>query len=172
MKKRSLKFVIAGSILALLLLAFGVLFVTSNTQPADFRTHTGTVAEFDWHDERWYEGLLGNSQGSRLSLTLEDGSHFEATGIFYDQLSRELVSELTAGEEITISFHANFWNPNKICGIQYQGEEYLSSADTLEAYYASNTARHRVGIVLILFALVLYGSIIVFCYKRRLFRKR
>ena len=59
MKKRSLKFVIAGSILALLLLAFGVLFVTSNTQPADFRTHTGTVAEFDWHDERWYEGLLG-----------------------------------------------------------------------------------------------------------------
>lgn len=167
-KKRYANFVIAGLILSLLMLAFGVLFVTSNTQSEDFRTHTGTVADFDWHEERWYEGFLGISQGSYFTVCLEDGSCYEATGIFYDRINTELFSDLRVGEAIDLSFHEN---PNKICGIQYQGRVYLSSEDMLESYYAANTTKHKIGIAMIVAAVILYIPAVVFLYKHRKMRK-
>jgi len=165
MKKRYVKLVIAGLVLPLLLLTFGILFVTSSTQPEDFRTHTGTVAEFSWHDERWYEGFLSNSGASRFTVRLEDGSYYEATGVFYDQIDRELFSTLSPGKEIEISYHVDSWRPNKICGILYQGQAYLSCEDTLDSYYASSSTRHTIGLVLIIAGGIMYVAGVVCCCK-------
>ena len=118
-------------------IAFGLLLTFAYEIPTDFEQKSGTVANFDQFDEKWYHTLFGYTQGSHFEVEFTDGSYFEATGICYDCIDVTLFEQLQKGDQMKLIYHDDSISPNRIYAIEYMGKEYLA-LDDVEAEFLKN----------------------------------
>lgn len=128
---------------------------------------TGTIAKFDQHDKEWYD-YIGGSTGSYLYITFEDGTFFEAKGIAYNNIDRELFETIRIGEEIKITYNSSWSRPNRIYAIEYNGVNYLLLDDVLAQYENEHKSSFIAGLIIIVVS-VLAGGVGLFIvnYKYR-----
>ncbi len=164
------RFNIIITIALFFLLIVGFIFTFSYQLPSEskFKTVTGTVEDFKQRDGKWYDFILGNHSYSYFKIWLADDYFFEATGINYDNIDRNLYEVIEKGKEITIGYIDNGWSaPNDIISIEYGGKSYLNSADVIEDYKNHDKTMKIVGPCIIgvstLSATVLY----VLNYKKQ-----
>lgn len=151
------------TILSILLLIIGFWMTVAYKLPnkSEIKTVTGMVSDFKQRDEKWYDNLFGGTANSHFKLWLSDDSFYEATGICYDNIDRNLYGTIKKGDEITISYIDNGWtSPNDIVTIELNGICYLNLDDVIEDYENTNKKMKIVGFSIIgvtsMSAIVLY----------------
>lgn len=168
MKNRLIAFHILITIALLFVLTISFLYTFAYQQPTGLKQQTGNVLRFDQYDEKWYDSILGDSTGSYFRVGLEGDSYYEATGICYDQIDRNLFENLYVGENITITYFEKSGGLRKICALEYNGETYLSLDDVLNEYDQNEKIAHIVGPTIVVLA-ISAGAIlfIINCKKNR-----
>ena len=140
--------------LTIFFLAIGVVFVVDEIVPSDkneLKTTTGIVSNFKQRDPQWYDYFFTDSGSiSYFKLWFTDGSFYEATGVYYDNIDRNLYETLQAGDKITISFVDNGWSePNDIISIEHNGICYQSADDVIKDYESTRKSNRIFGFCLI-----------------------
>ena len=162
------------SIIAGILLIFGLMRTFAFDRPKYLIEETGTVTEFRQHDDGWLDFVLNflasnGSKGDYFRVKLEGAKYsYEATGVPYDLIDRALFKDLQVGEEIKIVRSGGSWSPNKIYAIEYQGKEYLSLDDVLATLDREAKIWHIVGPIIAAVALLGGGiGLFIVNYKNR-----
>ncbi len=166
MKNRFVAFNVLIAIALLFVLVISLIFIFSYQQPTGLKQQTGVVSKFDQYDEKWYDNIFGNSKGSYFNVRFEDNSYFEATGICYENIDRELFEKIQVGEEITITYFEKSGGLRKICAIEYKGETYLSLDDVLNEYTQSEQVAHIVGPMIIALSMLAGTILFIINYKK------
>ena len=146
------------SLIAGILVIFGLTRTFAYERPKSLIEETGVISEFKQHDETWLEFFLPYGKGDFFNVRFEDGSLFEATAVPYSMIDSALFEELSIGEEIKIVRSGGSWRPNKIYAIEYRGIEYLSLDDVLKTLEEKARIWHIVGPIVTGVALIAGGS--------------
>ena len=133
-KNRLVAFNILICMVVVTCIVYGLISLLSYQQPENLQEVTGTVAEFKQRDEQWYDFIGGGGKNSFFDVRFEDGTLYQATGISYDNIDRELFDKLSIGDEITLTYSARWSGPNRIFAIKYNGDNYLLLDDVLTIY--------------------------------------
>jgi len=126
----------------------GVVFIVSYAQPKNLQETTGIIAKFEQRDREWYD-YIGSPTGNEFNVTFEDGAYFEATGICYDNIDKELFEKIRVGEEIKLIYDYSWGRPNRIYSIDYNGVNYLMLDNVLAQYKNEHKNLLVYGIVII-----------------------
>ena len=153
-------------IACLLGITLSLMLTFAYQQPTDLKQQTGKVLRFNQHDEKWYDYILGNSKGSYFDVRLEDGSFYEATGICYDNINRELFEDVQVGGNITVTYFKKFGERRKICALEYNGRTYLLLDDVLREYSQNEKVAHIVGPTMIVLFISVGIILFVVNYKK------
>ncbi len=167
MKKRLIAFIAIIGIIVVSCMIIGSIFIFSYRLPKNLDETTGTIAEVEQHDKEWYDHI-GGGTGAYLKIRLDDGRFFEAIGISYDNIDRELFDNISVGDQIKITYAARLGGRNRIFSIEYNGVEYLSKDEVLEDLKDSSKTMTIVGAIIIALS-VIVGGILLFlvCNKYR-----
>lgn len=141
-------------------------------RPKNLQEATGNIASFKKRDKEWYD-YIGGSTGNFFNVTFEDGTFFEAKGIAYNNIDRELFEKIRIGEEIKITYSSGFFRPNRIYAIEYNGINYLRSNDVLAQYENEYKDCLIIGIIIIVLSVVTGGVglfIVNYKYKKKRFQ--
>lgn len=158
---------IAISMTVLICVVIGLFISLAYRRPNNLQEVTGNIASFRQHDKEWYD-YIGGSTGSYLYITFEDGMFFEAKGIAYNNIDRELFETIRIGEEIKITYNSSWSRPNRIYAIEYKGVNYLLLDDVLAQYENEHKSSFIAGLIIIVVS-VLAGGVGLFIvnYKYR-----
>ena len=150
-------------------LTIGLWLAFSNRRPKNLEETTGIIAEFHQRDEHWYDYLLGGSSLPPFDIRFEDSSYFEATGIAYENIDRQLFEDLKVGDEITITHDSGgFWRPDRIYAIEYHGRTYSSLEEVLSGYENNTRGWSAFGLTLAALSVPIGGiALLVFNYRWR-----
>ena len=166
MKKRFLainRLITIGCLLAILL---SLMLTFAYQQPTGLEQQTGKVLSFNQRDEKWYDAFFDRSAGSYFHIWLEDGSYYEATGICYDNIDRELFENIQVGGNITVTYFKKFGERRKICALEYNGKTYLLLDDILREYSQNEKVAHIVGPTIIVLFMSVGIILFVVNYKK------
>ncbi len=144
----------------------GFCFLFSYKKPDNLKETTGIIAKVKQYDKQWYD-YFGGVTGSYFNVTFEDGTYFEATGICYDNIDRELFELARTGEEIKITYNSSFTRPNRIYSIEYDGVNYLSLNDVLTCYENEAKISRIEGSIMICVSVVCGVALFLVNYKHR-----
>ena len=159
---------IAISMIVAIFTIFGICTIFAYMPPKNLQETTGIIASYKQHDTEWYDYIGGFGTGSYMNVTFEDDTFFEAKGISYDNINRELFEIISVGEEIKIIYNSSFGRPNHIYAIEYNGVNYLLVDDVLGDYKESAKTMNLVGLITIVSAVVMGGIGLFFVnYKYR-----
>ncbi len=142
----------------------GFVFLFSYKKPDNLKETTGIIAKVKQYDKQWYD-YFGGVTGSYFNVTFEDGTYFEATGICYDNINRELFELVKIGEEIKITYNSSFTKPNRIYSIEYNGVNYLSLDDVLTCYENEAKSARIQGAIMICVSVA--GCVVLFLVNYR-----
>lgn len=134
--------------------------------PTDLTEITGFIQSYNQRDGKWYDNIFGGSKGSYFNVRLEDDSFFEATGICYDNIDRNLFKKLKIGEEITITYNNESGRPDRIFAIKYQDIDYLMLDDSLNGYKQTAKIMHVVGPIMCGFSILSGVVLLMINYKK------
>ncbi len=164
-KKRLIAFVSFIGIFVVFCIIIGLVFILSYRQPKNLQETTGTIAEVKQHDKEWYDDIYGGT-GAYLKIWLTDERYFEATGISYDNIDRELFENISVGEEITITYTSKPGGLNRIYAIEYNGVNYMLKGDVLDDFEDTSKTMTIVGAIIIAVS-VIVGNVLlsIVCYK-------
>lgn len=158
---------IAISMTVLICVVIGLFISLAYRRPNNLQELTGNIASFRQHDAEWYD-YIGGSTGSYLYVTLKDGTFFEAKGIAYNNIDRELFERIHLGKEIKITYSSGIGRPNRIYAIEYDGINYLPLDDVLAQYENEYKGLNIVGITVIALSVVAGGvGLFMVNYKYR-----
>ncbi len=163
------RFNIIITIALFFLLIIGFVFTFSYQLPdqSKFRTITGTVEDFKQRDGKWYDFILGSNVYSYFKIWLSDDSVFEATGISYDNIDRDLYEIIEKGKEITIGYIDNgLLSQDVIISIEYGGKSYLNSTDVIEDYKNTDKTMKIVGSCIISVSTISACVLYILNYKK------
>ena len=169
MKKRFLAYNILIVIMCLLTTLFSLMLTFAYQQPTGLKQQTGSVVRFDQYDEKWYDSLLDGSATSYFNMELEDGSFYEATGICYDNIDRELFEDVQAGSNITVTYSDVSGGLRKIYALEYNGKAYLLLDDVLRDFSQNERTAHIVGPIMIALSISVCIILFVVNYKKNLY---
>lgn len=170
-KKYTKKWIIACNVAISMIVAIciiiGVCTILSYEPPKNLKETIGTIAKFKQRDEEWYD-YIGGPTGNYFNVTFEDGTFFEAKGISYDNIDRELFDKITVGKEIKITYNSSWSRPNRIYAIEYNGVDYLRLDDVLAGYEDTAKIMNVVGAIVIALPIVVGGiGLFIVNYKYR-----
>lgn len=163
---------IAISMTVIICVVIGLFVSLAYRRPKNLQEAVGNIASFRQHDKEWYD-YIGGATGNYFNVTLEDGTFFEATGIAYNNINRELFEKIRPGEEIKLTYSHGFGRPNRIYAIEYNGINYLPLDDVLAKYENEYKGRHIAGIVVIVLSVVAGGAglfIVNYKYRKKAFQ--
>ena len=166
MKKRFLainRLITIGCLWAILL---SLMLTFAYQQPTGLEQQTGKVLSFNQRDEKWYDAFFDRSAGSYFNVELEDGSFYEATGICYDNIDRELFEDVQVGGNITVTYFKKFGERRKICALEYNGKTYLLLDDVFNEYSQNEKTVHIVGPTMIVLFMSVGIILFVANYKK------
>ena len=117
--------------------------------PSKIKTRTGIISKYDHYEKKWYDDYLPGTTYSYFNIEFEDGIFFQATGISYDNIDKELFDNLLIGEEITITYFKDN-NKKMMCSIKFKDKTYLDLKKVMQEYKENEK-----------FSLILWPSVIV-----------
>ena len=138
--------------ISFLFIVIGVvgMFSYSPSQFKETKVLTGVIEEYKQRDGKWYDVISGGTTKSYFNIRLSNDSFYEATGINYDNINRELYDVINIGDEITIRYVDNGWSaPNDIVSIEYKGITYLEFNAILKEFERNDKIMKIVGISII-----------------------
>ena len=165
MKKRFLainRLITIGCLLAILL---SLMLTFAYQQPTGLEHQTGKVLSFNQRDEKWYDAFFDSSARSYFHIWLEDGSYYEATGICYDNINRELFDDVQVGGSIAVTYFEKSGGLRKIYALEYNGKTYLLLDDVLNEYSQNEKTAHIVGPTMLVLSVL--AGIILFVVNYR-----
>ena len=166
MKSRCPTFSVMIYIFCLTAIAIGLMFIFGYQQPTNLMHQTGYILSFEQRDEKWYDSFFDTSAGSYFYIWLEDNSYYEATGICYDNINRNLFEKIHVGESITITYVEKSGGLRKIYAVEYMGETYLSLNDVLNELSENEKTANNAGLMIIVLS-ILTGVISIGLKKNR-----
>lgn len=167
-KKRIIACDFAISMIIAICTVIGICTILAYMPPKNLQEATGMIAKYKQRDEEWYDYIGGGGTGTYFSVTFEDGTFFEAKGISYDNIDRELFEKISVGEEIKITYDFSFSRPNRIYAIEYNGVNYLLLYDVLAGYEETAKTMNIVGSITIVLSVVVGGiGLFIVNYKYR-----
>ena len=140
------------SAISVLFIVIGIvgMFSYNPSQFKETKVVTGVIEEYKQRDGKWYDVISGGTTKSYFNIRLSDDSFYEATGINYDKINRNLYDEINIGDEITIRYVDNGWSvPNDIVSIEYKGTTYLEFDVVLKEFERNDKIMKIVGISII-----------------------
>ena len=138
----------------------------------EIKTITGVIGEFKQRDGKWYDAIFGGSINSFFSVRLIDGSYYEATGIWSDNINRDLYEVINIGEEIKISYIDNGWSaPNDIVAIEYNGLDYLELNQVVKEFEKNDKIMKVVGPSIIGVTIIVSSIFYIINYKKNRLNK-
>lgn len=117
---------------ALIAIAIGLFVCFAYRDTKNLREATGRIVTFKQYDADFLDAAVG--RGSYFNIKLEDGTFYEAKGIAYDHIDRQLFETVRVGEEIKLTYSRGATRPNRIYAIEYGGKTYLSADVVLPLY--------------------------------------
>ena len=166
MKNRFAAFNVLIAIALLFVIVISLIFTFAYQPPTDLKRQTGVVSKFNQYDDKWYDHIFGNSKGSYFNVRFEDDAYFEATGICYENIDRELFEKIQVGEEITVIYFEKGGGLKKICAIEYMGKTYLSLDRVLNEYTQSEQVAHIVGPTIMALSISVGAVLFIVNYKK------
>lgn len=164
-KNRFLGFNLLIAIVCLFGITLSLMLTFAYQQPAGLEQQTGKILSFNQRDEKWYDAFFDSSAGSYFHIWLEDGSYYEATGICYDNINRELFDDVQVGGSIAVTYFEKSGGLRKIYALEYNGKTYLLLDDVLNEYSQSEKTAHIVGPTMLVLSVL--AGIILFVVNYR-----
>ena len=126
--------IILGFWYAVFMAVLIVVLCTNNVIP-ELKTTTGTIASIKHHDRTDPDLIdhLLNDTASYLNIKLADGESYQANGVRYEYVDRELFKVLKVDTEIKLIYEDKGFGGgiDLIYGIEYYGKTYLAVDDAL-----------------------------------------
>ncbi len=166
MKNRFVAFNVLIAIALLFVIVISLIFTFAYQPPTDLKRKTGVISKFNQYADKWYDHIFGNSKGSYFDVRFEDDAYFEATGICYENIDRELFEKIQVGEEITVIYFEKSGGLKKICAIEYMGKTYLSLNSVLNEYTQSEQVAHIVWPIIIALSMLAGTILFIINYKK------
>ena len=144
---------------------FSVCSMLAYRNPSKLEETTGAVAKFEQRERDWLDSAA-NTGAPYFRVWFEDGSYYEATGIFYNNIDKQLFQSLTTGSEITLTYVTRVGAPKRIYGITYNGATYLYTSDILRDLANERAKTYPYSIVAIVATVVVGVGLFIWNFKR------
>lgn len=134
--------------------------------PKNLEIATGQVAKFNYNDKTNIIDQIVNSS-EFFNVTLDDDSFYEAQGINFDNIDKELFNDIALNTRITITYQdRGISAPNRIFGIVYNGKTYLNKEDVFADLNEESKKAHIIFPVLIGIVTVFAVGLILLCNQK------
>lgn len=150
--------------------ALGLFSLSAYRPPKKMRQVTGTIAKVKHYDVGRLASFC-NDMNPYFRIWLADDSFFEVRGISYDKTDRALYENIRVGEEITITYNADFGSAKAVWEIEYNGVKYLQREVVFAAYEKERKGFKIFGAILIAVS-VAAGGIGLFIVNYRYLRRK
>lgn len=138
----------------------------SYAPPSELNVATGLVIKYNYDDDTNIIDQMVNSS-TFFNVTLDDGSFYEARGINFNNIDKDLFNDIKAGTEMTVTYQdRGFSAPNRIFGIAYNGKTYLNQNDVLADLSDERKTAHIVFPTLIGVVTIIAVGLILLCNKK------
>lgn len=163
MKNKFAAIIVLVSVVVILAVILGVIFITSNRQPENLKETTGTIKKFKQYDSDWLDFIFNTD--SYLRIWLDDGRSFETFVISYNNTNRELFKIMSAGGEVKITYDSENGG-NHIYALDYNGVNYMPLDAVLNDVKDNSKTMTAAGISIMCVSVVISGVVLsVFGYR-------